>query len=109
MALAEMSGDSVAAGEFARRALSEKPSESSEPLGGGGSGGGEQRGGWGGPGTKVQQPGAVLKSIEAEAYKSLVAKGACVTTDPPDGISKRDLNELLQKVHKPRHTARGRW
>eukprot|EP00913_Durusdinium_trenchii_P024096 g22630.t1 len=30
MALAEMSGDSVAAGEFARRALSEKPSESSE-------------------------------------------------------------------------------
>ena len=53
---------------------------------------------------KITQPGAVLKSVEQEAFKSLVAKGACKIHEAPPCIPRSELNETLQKVHRPRNT-----
>lgn len=41
---------------------------------------------------KIRPSGAVNKSIESEAFKSLVAKGACEMHPLPSGLEKKELN-----------------
>lgn len=54
---------------------------------------------------KIRPSGAVNKSIETEAYKSLVQRGACEIKSLPTVLEKKELNELLQKLHRPRATS----